>query len=266
MYPLAQRHTITSTTYGPLPDKGMETLALVYHTTETSGIPGFSDGDVAPHYLYMPADRSWWWFGANLNQRVGTMKGSGSTGVYANEKAVQLEIVCYSDKSIADQSASRLWVGDFTEEHYQDLADFYRWIRGEVPIGEEVTSTPPGGWQYGSGSIYRLSTSAWYDFSGLTAHGCVPGQSHWDTGVLDLDLIFDLSMAGDDEEDEVARTLEQWVVVLRSADIQRAADAGIIKQSEVTYWQGLLLKPEGNADEVAAEWINYRDAVEVRRV
>ena len=71
---------------------------------------------------------------------------------------------------------------------------------------------------------------------------------------------------GNQEGEDMARTLEQWVVVLRSADIQRAADAGSITQDEVGYWQGLLLKPEGNADEVAGEWQDYRNAVEVRRV
>ena len=70
----------------------------------------------------------------------------------------------------------------------------------------------------------------------------------------------------DSQEGDEMRTLEQWVAVLRADDIQRAADAGVINQSEVTYWQGLLLEPEGNATSISDEWQSYRNAVEVRRV
>jgi hypothetical protein len=118
------------------------------------------------------------------------MKSSRRTGTPANEKAIQVEIIAYSNKTAADKRSSRIWVGDFEEHHYQDLAAFAAWV--EVVVGirlDHVTSTPPGGWKFGSGSPFRLPRQVWLDFDGITAHGAVTGQSHWDTGVLDLDRI-----------------------------------------------------------------------------
>ena len=55
-------------------------------------------------------------------------------------------------------------------------------------------------------------------------------------------------------------SLEEFADTLRDVDIQRAADAGSVNQSEVEYWQGLLSTPDN------PEWADYRKAVEVRRV
>ena len=55
-------------------------------------------------------------------------------------------------------------------------------------------------------------------------------------------------------------SLEEWVGTLRDVDIQRAADVGIVNQSEVGYWQGMLSQPTN------PDWADYRRAVEVRRV
>ena len=181
-----------ATTYGPLPDKGLTKVALVYHTTETRGVPGYSEGKVAPHYTYNPRDGHRWWFHAELDRRVGTMRGSSSTGIYANEKAVQVELICYSDRNVAS-SVDGLWVGDFGDAEYQQLGAFYEWLmlEGTHAIAAVVTPTPAGGWKYGAGSGLRLSESEWLAFQGLTCHGAVPGQSHWDCGVMSLERVLE---------------------------------------------------------------------------
>jgi len=117
--------------------------------------------------------------------RVGTMKGH--TTNHANCSAFQVEILGYS------AAGHEPWVGHFTDGQYQDLADFFRWSRERYGIGNDVTPTPAGGWRYGASSPYRLTEQEWDDFSGLTAHGAAPGNSHWDTGILDLQRIFDMS-------------------------------------------------------------------------
>ena len=193
-------------TYGPLPDAGpnpnnpsekftTDDIRLVYHTTETTVLPGYGGGDVAPHYTYDPARRKWYGH-AELDRRVGTMRGFSSTGVRCNEISVQVEIICYSDKSIADGSSSRLWVGDFTDDHYADLAEFAAWVRDAWYPGIDGRKWygPPmfSQFMYGTSANTRMNTADWYQFGGgITAHGGASGQSHWDTGVMDMKRIAD---------------------------------------------------------------------------
>jgi len=157
-------------------------------------MPGFSNGDTAPHYVYSPASREWWTWAEYEDGYVGTMKGH-SVG-HTNCGAFQVEILAYSDKALA-ASAGGIWVGDFTEDHYRDLADFYAWAMARYGDMDELYPEPAGGWKYGTSSPYRMTEQEWCEFSGLTAHGAVPGNTHWDTGVLDLTLIYDLAYAND---------------------------------------------------------------------
>jgi len=178
---------IKATTYGPINVHNRPALAIVLHTTETVGVPGYSGGDVAPHYTYDPAARKFYRH-ASLSEYVGTMRGHSSGG-HTNCKAIQLEILAYSDRTIADADVRRLWIGDLTDAGYDDLGSFVAWVREETGIGDEVTPTPAGGWLYGTSSPHRLSSADWDRFDGLTAHGAVPYQTHWDTGVLALERI-----------------------------------------------------------------------------
>ena len=159
-------------------------------------MPGFNDGDTAPHYVYNPTTREWTMFAEYEDGYVGTMKGHTSAG-HGNCQAFQVEILGYSDGTYVP------WVGDFTDENYADLAEFLAWARDRYGIGRAVTSTPDGGWLYGTSSPHRLSDSEWDSFSGLTCHGAVPGNTHWDTGVLDLDIINSLA-------DEVTDCVPDW--------------------------------------------------------
>ena len=187
LYPNSVDSGSPAKVYGPLPTHGFTAVALVLHTTETRGMPGFGNGDTAPHYVYNPTSREWTMFAEFEDGYVGTMKGH-SNGGHSNCKAFQVEILGYSDGNHSP------WVGDFTEENYQDLADFYAWAMDRYGIGDAYTPTPGGGWLYGTSSPHRLTDAAYGELSGLTAHGAVPRNTHWDTGVLDLGLIHDLAM------------------------------------------------------------------------
>lgn len=178
--------------YGPLPTHG-QTPCIVLHTTETRGMPSFGGGDTAPHYVYDPANRRWYVWAEYEAGYVGTMKGH-NTGGHSNCGAYQVEIIAYSDGAAAGSSG--LWVGDFTEAHYADLASFVAWARDRYGFSGAVTPTPAGGWRYGTSSPHRLTDAAWAAFDGLTCHGAAPRNTHWDTGVLDLELIADLASGG----------------------------------------------------------------------
>lgn len=177
--------------YGPLPDRDMETLALVYHTTETSVRPGYDNGKIAPHLTVDPKSRMVWQHG-HLSKRVGAMRGFSTTGIPANDKSFQVEWICYSSKPIADESRSRLWVGDWDDDMYALAAEIMAWFVEHKGIQLIVHAPPQGAaWKPGAGSNLRMDEATWRDFAGLTAHGGVPRQSHWDTGVMDLTRIRD---------------------------------------------------------------------------
>jgi len=167
-------------------DHGNTDYALVLHTTETAGMPGFNDGKTGPHQTYSLATRKWVTWAEFEDGRVGTLKGHATN--HANDKAYQVEIIGYSDPN------HRPWIGDATDDNYRDLAAFYKWARDRYGIGLDVTPTPKGGWLYGASSPFRMTTSETMRFSGITAHGAIAGNSHWDTGVLDLQRIHDLSL------------------------------------------------------------------------
>jgi hypothetical protein len=174
-----------ATTYGPLPDHGAEAIALVLHTTETVGLPSFSNGDTAPHFTYDPRTSTWLQW-ATLDRYVGTMKGHSSGG-HGNCKAIQVEVLAYSS---SDVPAGGTWVGDLTDRDYAELADLFRWLISQRWVGDDCTPTPPDGWRYGASSPWRLTDAQWWEFSGVTAHGAVPRNSHWDTGVLNLERVW----------------------------------------------------------------------------
>ena len=181
-----------ATTYGPNPAHGRVSLALILHTTETVGMPSFGGGDTAPHLVYDPRDRTWQQW-ADFDRYVGTMKGH-STGHW-NCQAIQVECLAYSDRNAAGSSGT--WVGDFNSDHYQDLAQLYAWLISEGLVGTGLHAEPDGGWLYGTSSPHRMNQQTFDLFTGLSAHGGVGGNTHWDTGVLSLETIWALATDGD---------------------------------------------------------------------
>jgi hypothetical protein len=190
--------------WGPLPDTARgateSQIRLVFHTTETKNMPGYSAGRFAPHTTYDARQRTWTQHGEH-HRRVGTMLGMSRTGVLGNEISVQTEIIAYSDKAIADRVGG-LWVGDFDAGHYADLAEYVTWCRGNLFQGHLplVTAYGPAkdfaSFTFGVDDITEMSDRAWLEAGGiLTAHGAAPQQSHWDTGELDLHRIVDESLA-----------------------------------------------------------------------
>lgn len=188
MFPGATRSTIRATVYGPLPTHGKTNVALVLHTTETRGMPRYNGGDTAPHYTFDARRLTWHEHASPTSGYVGTLNGH-STGGHGNCQALQVEIIAFSD-SIAAAEVGGFWVGDFKDEQYAELARFFAWAQAYHRIGGSVYGPPlPNPWRAGADSPLRLSPDEWDAFTGLTAHGAVPLNTHWDTGVLDLDRI-----------------------------------------------------------------------------
>lgn len=172
-------------------------LAIVLHTTETAVMPGYNGGAYAPHITINVKTREVTQH-VRLDRRTGTLRGSSQvlkdTGVRTviNEKAVQAEIIGYSDRAVVYQyGGNRVWVGDFTDDDYNFLAEVVAYLKEVHGIGDDIHARPSGSsWSYGINSPHRLGAREWEALNGITAHGGVFGQTHWDTGVLDLHRIW----------------------------------------------------------------------------
>ena len=246
-----------ATAYGSNPDHGRVNRSLVLHTTETVGMPGFNNGDTGPHLTYDTRDRTWQQW-AEFDRYVGTMKGH-STGHW-NCQAIQVEILAYSSRDHCPPNG--WWVGELANEHFADLAALYRWLIEMGMVGLDLHAEPPGGWLYGTQSPFRLTQPQFDLLNGLTAHGGVGGNTHWDTGVLDLQRIYDEATQGETPVID----LETWANTLRvPQDIDRMAAVNIITESERAYWvQVPLYLDEPTNQRFNPEWQDLRNAVDVR--
>lgn len=238
--------------YGPLWSDRYP-IALVAHTTETKGKPDYNGGSWAPQVTLDPF-RFVCYQHQYLDRRSGALRGTkkvhDDTGVWTvmNEKAVQAEIIGYSDRAQVERyKDGRVWVGDFGDEQYRFLAEAFAWLQSALGIGDALHARPSGqSWAYGVNSPHRLGATDWEQFSGLTAHGGVFGQIHWDTGVLDLHRIWTPNQ-GDD-------MIPQLTTGLREKDIIRHHELGIVgpqkgqsKQDSIATWVGRLANPNDPA-------------------
>lgn len=174
-------------------------FAVVVHTTETPGSASYlrdfgpPDGvvSVAPHVealpLWPPTPHPILWIQRNRFQyRAGSLAGRSSSGGPTNEaKALQLELIAYSSRSIAAGHPSRHWVGDLLEEHLRELARGLAWFTeafGVPPVWRPkntVTRTDEMTWNEW---WYKRAEYGW----GYSDHAENPDASgHWDAGALD---------------------------------------------------------------------------------
>ncbi len=176
---------------------------VVFHTTETSGRPGYSDGKSAPHLTYNPKDRTWVQH-THLDVASRALKNEYG-GVQTNrERALQVEIICYSNKLIADQRDYRLWVGDLPSEAYEDLAEFLAWTHASFDV--EMNWPGKRALSYSAANVpgFRMRAREWDSFAGVCGHQHVPENYHWDPGALDWWHLMALANAILQQEEVVA--------------------------------------------------------------
>lgn len=159
---------------------------VVLHTTETRGIPGYNAGRSAPHVTYYPAKRKFYQHTEFTHAARALRNLSG--GVQTNrDSALQLEIVCYSQKSVADKYASSgaLWVGDLTKEHLDDIRRLLHWQAIQFEIAWVWPQRQAFSYAQANSTGFRLSGPEFDNYNGILAHQHVPENTHWDTGALD---------------------------------------------------------------------------------
>lgn len=155
----------------------------VLHTTESSSLPSYSNGAVAPQITF-DIKRRIAYKHYDYKTRAGkSLKHPSGTPATNTTRCVQIEIIGYCDPA---QSSSPYYVGKWTDEDYAALKELLLEIEREVGIPHKFVST----WKaypssYGSNGV-RMSNAAWLGFSGWCGHQHVPNNVHGDPGNIDV--------------------------------------------------------------------------------
>ena len=159
---------------------------FVLHTTETRGIPGYNSGRSAPHVTYYPKYRKFYQH-SPFTQGARALRNEAGGTQTNRDSVIQLEIVCYSQKSVADRYASSgaIWVADLTDEHLDDIRGFMHWASGEFGIPWVWPERQAFSYAQANARGFRLTGDEFDNYGGFMAHQHVPENTHWDTGALD---------------------------------------------------------------------------------
>lgn len=157
---------------------------VVLHTTETSGLPGYSNGYSAPHLTYDPRSRKWVQHTSLLVASRALRNASG--GAQTNrDRAIQVEIICYSNKPLADQYHYRDWVGDLMPDALRDIREFLLWTATEFGVKMRWPGKAALSYAQANAPGFKMTSSQWDAWDGVCGHQHVPeGNTHWDPGAL----------------------------------------------------------------------------------
>ena len=151
----------------------------VLHTTETTGLPDYRRGASAPHFTVDPrSGRIWQHYETARPSRA--LKHPAGTIDTNNARAIQIEIIAYSDANIAKRVGG-LHIDRLTPAQLAPLAKLMRWIEAthQVAATSGLTFKPYPA-SAGTGNGVRLGSTAWRKFGGWCGHQHVPVNDHGD--------------------------------------------------------------------------------------
>lgn len=197
-YPLA----VADTPYNAAPGvfNGQGEWKLCLHTTETEGEPLYTANTEAPHLTYNPKTRTW-------KQHYELDRPSEAVGLYDNYMLIQVEIICYSQKSKVDAAPSRrLWVGNLPDTAYEDIADLARWLNTTKGLRLEWLGNSY--LNLSQANATRLTEAEFIAFGGILGHGDVPANTgRWDPGAFNWQKL----MTYLEEDDMDQPTFNAWM-------------------------------------------------------
>jgi hypothetical protein len=180
--------------------------ALVLHTTETSGWPGYAGGGSAPNFTAKPdlAGKRLMWrqhFGCDQSGRA--LLHPAGTVATNTSNVVQVELV-----GTSAQGGPGVFWPDAPDWLIAELAEFVHWLRdtwGVQAISTVRWKSYPG--SYGVSNGVRLGDSAWLAYRGILAHEHVANNDHGDCGLFPaarlLDAVAQLDGADDMSQADV---------------------------------------------------------------
>lgn len=169
---------------------------MVWHTTETNGMPGYNGGAYTPQLTGQLRE-----YGSKtkvkrvLHQHYNFMTQAGKALVHTSgsgetntDHAVQIELIATCDEN----NPNCLYVEDLTDDDFLWLSQVVDYVQSKVPVARRQLGTfKKFDASYGANNGVRFSVNYWDDSSGHCGHQNVPGNVHGDPGLLDLQRILD---------------------------------------------------------------------------
>ena len=176
------------------PGSAIEVNTIVWHSTESTTLPGFQGGATAPNLTAVPdfANKRIVWhqhFDFDVSSRA-LLNPPG--GVETNRRGVaQVEVVGTCDPNLHQKlvkaKQAHLFTPELPDWAIRDFAKFARWAKDNhhVPLTSTVTWKPfdPS---FGFKNGVRLSAAQWNAFSGHCGHQHVPENDHGDPGAFPI--------------------------------------------------------------------------------
>lgn len=156
----------------------------ILHSTETTGLPSYKSGSVAPHFTVNPATgQIWQHFDTSRPARALQHIGSVQTN---NQRAIQIEIIAYSDASMA-KKVDGLRVDQLTAAQRAPIVKLMRWLEAVHGI-QRATSVSFKSYPSSAGvsNGVRLSASKWAGYKAWAGHSHVPQNDHGDPSDIDI--------------------------------------------------------------------------------
>lgn len=184
--------------------------AVVLHTTETSGWPGYDGGGSAPNLTAYPDPinkRLLWRHHFGLNESSRALKNLGG-GVNTNTtNVVQVELI-----GTCDRGGPGLYWPTAPDWALAGIADFLSFMRDEwgVPLSSNVRwiSYPDS---YGTSNGVRLSGSSWLAYRGVLGHQHVAENDHGDPGNINIGRILEIAKGDDSMSAEDVAALKTYI-------------------------------------------------------
>lgn len=143
---------------------------LVWHTTETAGLPRYSGS--APHITFDVKTGRIYQHIALHNMAAALKHPTWPETNRAN--AIQVELIGYSDARVAASiGRSDLAVQNWTDADYARIASLARWIEKHAGVKRVCTV------KFENRS-HPLSGDTWLRYGGHLGHQHVPNNDHWD--------------------------------------------------------------------------------------
>lgn len=202
-------------------------VKLVVHTTETSGLPDYDPdddditGELAPHLTYMPKTRE-------FVQDYRMNRPSESLRTFDDDQVWQLEIACYSQRSITIGRPWRIWVGDLKHHHYEDIATLPIWLSKFVDLKFQWPGRQALSYAEANAPGFRFSADEFWNYGGLLGHQHTPSpNTHWDPGAFNWNLLMEIINTEGDEMLPLTEGMNNEDVTLMKTLLNEVYGAGL---------------------------------------
>ncbi|MFE9448254.1 glycoside hydrolase family 25 protein [Streptomyces sp. NPDC006739] len=219
IYPGASKAHWYSSAY---PGDPMQVNTIVWHSTETTALPDYSGGSIAPTLTAVPdfaAQRLVWYQHFAFDESARALVHAAGQMATNTLNCAQVEIVGTCDPAThatwAKAGTPHLYMSELPDWAIRDLNAFAHWAHDQhgVPLTSGLAWKPYPA-SYGNNGV-RMTAAAWSAFKGHCGHQHVPENDHGDPGQFPIAQILEADMPLTDAD---VNKVVMGVLTYRNAD------------------------------------------------